>query len=216
MNLEINSHIFSAPFTCCISGSSQSGKTTLLIEILLKNKLLIFPPPDRIVYFYAREQPAFDKIRSIPNLELVEGMPDADMFDSGKNNLIILDDMMDKCETDKSITDIFCVDCHHKNISTFLIKQSLFTKNKFSRIISLNCNYMIIFSNPRDRSQILYLARQVFPTNSKFMIESFEEATSVQHGYLFLDLTQATNNNLRVQSNILDNAKRIIYVPKKQ
>lgn len=213
MNLEIESYVFKAPFTCMIAGPSQSGKTTLLIEILINSQVLISPPPDRIVYYYSRSQPAFEKLKDY-NIEFVEGMPDPDIFDSDKNNLIILDDLMDKCASDKSILNLFTVDAHHKNISTFFISQNLFSQGKYSRTISLNCNYMLIFSNPRDRSQILYLARQVYPTNSNFLIESFEDCTQINHGYLFLDLTQSAHNNLRVQGNILSE-KRVVYVEKK-
>lgn len=215
MNWEIDAFIFKAPFTCLIAGPSQSGKTTLLGQILVENIRLIYPPPDRIVYFYSRAQPAFDELKKKVDIEFVEGLPDADMFDSSLNNLIILDDLMDKAVADKSVLNIFTVDAHHKNISTFLISQNLFVQGKYARTISLNANYMIIFNSPRDRSQILFLARQMFPTNPNFLIECFEESTKVKHGYLFVDLTQSIKNDFRVQTDVLNNEQRIIYVEKK-
>jgi hypothetical protein len=197
-----------------LSGASQSGKTSILIEILLNNVALIDPPPHRIVYCYSRDQPAFEKLKNLNNLEFHEGLIDIDSFDPNVNNLLILDDLLEKCESDKSILNLFMVDSHHANVSTFIITQSLFSKGKNWRSISLNCNYMIIFSNPRDRSQIFHLARQVFPSNPNFLLESFEDCTSLKHGYLFLDLTQGANNNMRVQGNVLSN-QRVVYVEKK-
>jgi hypothetical protein len=215
MNLEIEPHVFKAPFRSIIGGPSMSGKSRLLIDILKANKKYIYPPPDRIVYCYSRPQSAFTELAEL-NIELVEGIPEIDQFDPAINNLIILDDLMTECASNVTILNLFTVDSHHKNISTFLISQNLFAQGKHSRTISLNCNYMIVFDNPRDRSQILYLARQMYPTNSQYLIECFEDATSKTHGYLFIDLTQSTNNNLRIQSNILDNENRIVYVQKKK
>jgi hypothetical protein len=188
----------------------MAGKSFLLIELLKANKKYIYPPPDRIVYCYSRTQSAFKQLAEL-NIEFVEGIPDLDQFDPSVNNLIILDDLMDQCESNVSILNLFTVDSHHKNISTFLVSHNLFSQGKHSRTISLNCNYLIVFSNPRDRSQIQYLARQMYPTNSRYLIESFEDATNKTHGYLFIDLTQSTNNLLRIQSNILDNQQRIVY-----
>jgi hypothetical protein len=212
MNLAIDNFVFKSAFRCLISGPSQAGKTQLLIKILLENDQLIDPKPDRIVYCYSREQPVFEKLKNL-NIEFHKGLIDFDSFDPQKNNLLILDDLMEKCESDRSVLNLFMVDSHHANLSVFIISQSLFSKGKYWRSISLNCSYMIIFNNPRDRSQIFHLARQVFPSNPNFLLECFEDSTASKHGYLFLDLTQATDNNMRVQGNILSN--RIIYVEKK-
>ena len=103
---------------------------------------------------------------------------------------------------------------HHKNTSVFFISQNIFSKGKFARDISLNTNYLIIFLNSRDQLQFQVLARQIFPTNTKFLIESFEDATKKPHGYLFLDLKQTTEFKNRIQSGILPNQLRVIYTQK--
>jgi hypothetical protein len=209
----VDQTVFKGPFTCMIAGPTQSGKTSLLSKVLSNLVHLIQPNPTRIVYCYSRPQEAF---KSMSGIEFNEGLPNLDEFDPKENNLIILDDLMDQCEKDKSILNLFTVDSHHKNISTFLITQNLFSKGKYSRTISLNCHYMIIFNNPRDRSQIYFLARQMFPTCPNFLVECYEDATeSKKFGYLFLDMTQTTSNKNRVQTNILPDESRIIYQIKK-
>ena len=45
------------------------------------------------------------------------------------------------------------------------------------RTISLNAHYLILFKNPRDASQINHLAKQMYPTKSKFMVEAYRDAT---------------------------------------
>ncbi len=190
-----------------LAGPTQSGKTSLLIKILTYANEMITPMPDRIVYCYSQplEVP-------VPGVELHQGLPDMDMFDANKNNILILDDLMEQCESNVDVQRVFTVDAHHKNVSTFLLTQNLYSRGKCARTISLNCNYMIIFNNPRDRLQIRNLSRQMYPGNAKFLVECYEDATeSRDHGYLFLDLTQKTKQKHRVQTNILPGETRIVY-----
>ena len=213
---SIANHQFKHPFACLIAGPSQSGKSTLLSRILENNDSLITPSPTKIVYCYARWSDAFNKLRVIsPPIEFQEGLPDIDRFDSQQNNLLILDDLMTQVEKDKSMLELFTTDSHHANISVFLITQNLFSQGKYARTISLNCQYMFILNNPRDKAQIYNLARQMYPTNSQFLIECYEDATPKKYGYLFLVLTQTADNRFRVQTGITPNEQRIIYEAKK-
>jgi hypothetical protein len=66
-------------------------------------------------------------------------------------------------------------------------------------------------NNPRDRGQIYNFSRQMYPTNSKFLVECYEDATSKKFGYLFIDMSQNTANEFRVQTGITPNEQRIIY-----
>ncbi len=213
MNPEVlDSVVFRAPATVLLAGPTMSGKSHLMVEILNNIKSMMSPPPDRIVYCYKRLQELFS---SIPGLELNEGLPDIDSFDPTRNNMVILDDLMDDCDSNPEIQRLFTVDAHHKNISTFLITQNLFSKGKCARTISLNSNYMVIFNNPRDRAQIQHLSRQIFPSNPRFLNECYTDACeSKDYGYLFLDLTQKTKQRHRVQTNIIPGETRIIYQSK--
>ena len=215
MNL-VNDKIFLHPFTCLIAGPTQSGKTTLLKKILEYNQILIDPPPARVIYCYSRWQENFELLKlSVSNIEFKSGLIDIDEISKQQNNLIILDDLMTDCEKDESILNLFTIDSHHKNISVILISQNLFSHGKYSRTISLNCQYLIILNNPRDKSQIFYLARQMYPTNPNFLIECYNDATeNKEYGYLFIDLKQSTQKDFRIQSGITMDEQRIIYKQK--
>ena len=201
------SEVFIHPFTCIIAGPSGSGKTKLLFKILQKANEVISPSPQRIIYCYSIRQKIFDKY---PNIEFKEGCLDIDDVDENVNNLIIFDDLMEEVNNDKSIQNLFTKGSHHKNTSVFLITQNLFAKGKFSRTINLNSHYSIIFDNPRDRSQISHLARQMYPNNSKFLVESYMDAIKTPHGYLFIDNKQGTPEEIRVQTKITNDI-RIVY-----
>ena len=204
---------FEHPFTCLVSGPTGSGKTWLISKILQNSLFMINPIPKRIVYCYTRFQPKFDELKAkIPSIEFNEGLPDIDNFDQDSENLVILDDLMHLCEKDPSILNLVTVDSHHKNISVFCLTQNLFSKGKYSRTISLNSQYLILLNNPRDHAQIYHLARQVYPTMPKFMIEAYEDAVKVKYGYLLLDFKQ--ESIYRVQTGILPHDSRIINQPK--
>jgi hypothetical protein len=118
-------------------------------------------------------------------------------------------------ETNESVTQIFTKGSHHRNLSVVYLTQNLFHSSRHNRTINLNTHYLILFKNPRDVTQISYLARQMYPTNPKFLIESFQDATSKAYGYLFIDLKPETEETLRVRANIFDDDDaNYAYVPK--
>jgi hypothetical protein len=94
------------------------------------------------------------------------------------------------------------------------LTQNIFSKGKYSRDLSLNSNYIINFKNPRDQLQMQVLARQIFGNKSKYLMESYDDATKKPYGYIFLDLRQDTELRNRVQTGILPFQKRIIYTRK--
>jgi len=210
---EISETIFIHPFTCLIAGPTSSGKTTIIEKILDQNVDLIKPEINRIIYCYSKWQGGYDILKEkIKAIEFFEGIYDIDSIDHNANNLLILDDLTHLCEKDESILNLFTTDSHHKNISVFLLTQNLFSKGKHFRTISLNSQYIILMNNPRDRLQISSLARQMFPKKTHFFIEAYQDATSLyKFGYLFIDLTQATNQLNRVQTGILKHQQRFIY-----
>lgn len=55
--------------------------------------------------------------------------------------------------------------------------------------ISQNCDYFIVFKNPRHSSEIRTLAQQITP-GSLFLIKIYIEATKDPFSYLFINLTQ--------------------------
>ena len=68
--------------------------------------------------------------------------------------------------------------------------QNFFPKHKESRTISLNAQYMVLFKNQRDASQLTHLAKQIYLGRVNFVQEAFKDATNVLYGYLLVDLKQ--------------------------
>lgn len=175
---------------------------------------------DRILLYYGEWQEAYRQLRpggSERAIEFQEGLPlSADYSrDNDKKKLLILDDLMRESSSDV-ILDLFTKGSHHKNISVIFITQNIFHQGKAQRDISLNSKYIVLFKNPRDRAQIMHLARQVYPEDAKFVREAYLDATRDGHSYLFLDLSQNTPDEYRFRTCIFPtDEKHYAYVPKK-
>lgn len=211
----VDTEVFIHPFTCIISGPTQSGKSTFVEKVLINKSILINPEPEKIYFCYSLWQPIYDKLKSfVSNIVFFKGILNIEELNYKENKLIILDDLLSESEEDSNILKLFHIDSHHKNISVFLITQNLFSQGKFFRSISLNSHYLVIFKNPRDKSQINTLARQMYPSknSAQFLIDSFEDAVeNKKNSYLFIDLKQNTLEKNRVQTGILPGEDRVIY-----
>ena len=91
------------------------------------------------------------------------------------------------------------------------ITQNFFHQGGQHRTRNLNVQYLVLFKNPRDQTVVDFVARQAFPFNRKFLIESFNDATKVPHGYLFLDFTQACPDDLRVRTDFFNEKGMYVY-----
>lgn len=202
---------FAHPFTCVVSGPTQAGKTELVKNILIHIDKMLYPVPTRIVWYYSESQPKLEL--ELPHVEFRNELPSMDDFDGVEPTVVVIDDFMS--ETNTQITKLFSKGSHHKNLSIFFLVQNFYHHNKEMRSITLNAQYIIAFRNPRDRSQILFLSRQMFPGNSKFLVDSFNDATSLPHGYLVIDLKQRSPEHLRIRTNILPHQDTIVYTDKK-
>ena len=54
----------------------------------------------------------------------------------------------------------------------------------------------------------------MYPGNSQFLIEAFQDATKQAHGYLLIDLKPSTEDKLRVRTGLLPSDKIVVYVQK--
>ena len=121
---------------------------------------------------------------------------------------------MTQCHSDERLTRLFSVGSHHKNLSIIFIIHNLFHYGKEMRTVSLNSHYIILFKNPRDRLQISTLARQMYPGQSQFLVEAFQDATKEAYGYIIIDLKPTTTDKLRIRSGILPTDRQLVYVHK--
>lgn len=209
------------PFTAIISGPSGCGKSTFVRRFLSHADRMCTVKFARILLYYGEWQEAYRELGA--NIEFHEGLPQSSDFSHDPQNakLVIVDDLMREAAASSSaggaIVDLFTKGSHHRNLSVMFLTQNLFHQGPGQRSISLNATYILVFKNPRDRSQVYHLARQVYPEEPRVLQEAFfDSTTNTPHGYLLLDLKQSTPENCRLRSCIFpDDPHHYVYVSKR-
>ena len=195
------------PSTCLISGPTGSGKTYFVKKLI--DYEMFDPMPPTIVYCYGSYQLLFQSMR---NVQFEDGLPPS--IGSLRNALVIIDDLMCELANNSQLSRLFTKGSHHRNLSVIFITQNLFHQGKEMRNIHLNSHYMVLFKNPRDKSQIMHLAKQMYPGKSKSFQQAFLDATLPEFGYLFIDLRPETNDVCRLRTHIFDADKCVIHEPR--
>ena len=125
---------------------------------------------------------------------------------------MVFDDMMMQCASNELITQAFTQKRHHQNLSVMLILQNFYCQEKVIRNVHLNTGYVVLFRNPRDKSQFSNLARQLGPKHSKALVDTYVDTTSRPYSYLLVDLKPLTPDALCYRSNALHLGRQTVYV----
>jgi hypothetical protein len=216
---------FKNPCAFILAGGSQSGKTTLTLNIL-RNANYLFETPEctqNILFFYNEWQSAYESISTEENfkkkLHFINKLPTVDFvkektlaFKGRGGSIVVIDDFQNRLNND--IATIFQNVCHHYDVTVFLLVQNIFPPVKAFRDISLNAQYIVLFKNARDGSQIVNFLKQFAPGNSKGLGDLFREVTESTYSYMLFDVHPTTPKKLRIRSHILPSEGTTrVYVP---
>ena len=70
----------------------------------------------------------------------------------------------------------------------------------------------MVFRNGRDALQFRTMAYQIFPSDGKWLVDSFTDAMYTPYGYLVLDHHLATSEDQTVVTNILPGDQLTYYI----
>ena len=192
----------------CVVGPSHSGKTTFVLD-LLENRNEVFDcVPNRVIWCFGIYQMDLNASLQRKGYQHHSGI--VNVSEIRANDIVVLDDLLNESKNSNEVTAMFTRAAHHKPCFIIFIMQNLFPPGKESRTRSLNTHFYVLFKNPRDKSQIEFLSRQVSPRNSKAIVQIFESATEKPHSYLFIDFTQECPDEYRFRSNLFEKPM-IIY-----
>lgn len=201
---------FRHPFTATIAGPTGAGKTVFMLEVIKHRNVLIHPNVEKVYWCYGEWQKGYESLASSHGIEFIEGLPSESLLQEKCRKLFVIDDLMH--EAGQEIEKIYVKQSHHTDSSCVCLVQNIFQKNL--RTCTLNSHYLVVFKNPRDKTQVNHLARQMYPGNVKFLQMAYSDATSEPHGYLLLDLRQETDESARVRTHILPGERQYVYFPK--
>jgi len=204
------------PFCAIASGASGSGKSTAIANLIERRNEIISHKIDNIMYVYSEWQPLFYRLQaSVPTIKFTTEVKD--ILDIGRGpSLVIIDDKMDsisKGEEHEIVTNYFTKLSHHRSASVILVVQNPFQKSL--RTCNINSHYLLLCDQPRDRSVVSTLARQIFPGKSQFLVEAFNKAVvDREYGMLFLDL-HPRNKTFKclARSNIFPDPDCLVFLP---
>ena len=126
---------------------------------------------------------------------------------NGEPMMIIFDDLINS-DSLIELSNMFVVDGRHMKFSMVFISQKLFVNNEHYRQISLNCDYYIIFKNPRNALEIRNLASQMTPGNMD-LVSYYMMATKQPFSYLYINLTQKCEYQVKYLSHLFNEAHTI-------
>jgi len=205
--------LFKHPFTAIVSGPTKAGKTVWVRNLIINAEDMVSPPPIEVYYCYSEWQPLYQELAS-KGVHMIEGLPDMNALKSTSNipRLLILDDLMQEMKNEKKLVQLFTRGSHHWNLSIMHIVQNLFYDGL--RTSRVNAQYLILMKNPSDQLQASTLAKQLFPGNTRYFMEAYKDATSESFGYLLIDLSQDTEENMRLRTNVFPGQLSVVYIPK--
>ena len=214
-------HFRMYPFPGCttisVSGTTSSGKSTFVYN-LLKHKAVMFESnPDKVLYCHSGiHQPLFDLMEeTLPSIQFHTGLPSENLLEeyshSPNCNIVVLDDLMDSVSSDKEMEKLFVLGAHHRRLIVIYINQNVYCKGSKSRTISLNTHFMVLMKNPRGLSQIICLSRQVFPGKSNLLVDAYEDCMKTPYSYLVVDLSPQASEEERLRSRIFPGEDTLVY-----
>ena len=204
-----------------ICGRSGSGKTTFIASLLENIGELVkndYGREIQILYCYSAQQPLFEEMNGkLDNLTFHKGIPSEETIDNltqpqKRHLIIVIDDLMRDVVASNIIFDFFTVKAHHLGCTIIYVSHNLYQQGKFSRAITLNASYIVLFQNPRWADQIQTLSRQIFPGHRDAVVQAYNLAMKVKpYSYLMLDMTANIPDELRMRTCILPGEMTRIY-----
>lgn len=202
---------FPIPSGVVVSGPSCSGKTELVLRLLNHAEEVFTPSPAAIAWCYGEFGDHIAQMQGRPGWVLHEGSP-SDAFLKGlpRPFVLVLDDLMGEIEP-KRLADLFTKKAHHQNFSVWMLAQNLF--DRVMRVPRTNAQFLILLRAPNDMLSVRNLAQQLFPRQSPFFINAYQQACAEPYGYLLVNMHASSPDILRLRTNILPGDEHIVFAP---
>ena len=194
-------------FKLFLVGPSACGKSVFIQNLLQNIPIVAKENPSKIIYVYKVWQPLFQdmNLQGLVHIFIKDNenlLEKLKMETIGETCLIVFDDLINSKNLDE-ISNLFVVDGRHSNYSMIFTSQRMFVNNEYFRQISNNCDYFVVFKNPRNYSEIRTLAQQLTPINLE-LLEIYTKATTEPYSYLFINLTQECDERIKFLSHLFD------------
>ena len=209
----------STPISCLVAGPTMSGKSRFIYK-LLQNQAHIFDKQFvKIYYCYAIDQPLFmDMKKNMPKIVFYQGIPDMTLITSWSKEgsvMLVFDDFQEQISNSKEASDLLLAGTHHLGVSSIIVYQNLYPKNKYARNIALNTQVYLMLKNRRNMDQLSTFGRQILPGKcpafNAICVDAFDK-----YGYLMVVTDpRLQHTDLMLRTNIFpEDGPTIVYTCK--
>lgn len=171
------------PCAISISGSSRSGKSSLIVK-LIKNRSLIFDASfDRIIYCQAEtlnhhNNKTYEDLKeSFNHIEICTGLPDITQLQLNADPLsykcLILDDLMSTLLKSEQMVDVFTVMVSHSRLVLIYSIHNSFYQTKYAKTMQRNTDVRFLFFNRLEQTELRILSCQL-GKKSNFLFDCFK------------------------------------------
>jgi len=197
INPNYDLHKMKIPARILIVGSSGSGKTQTLMNIIkifnntFMNIVICTKNADEPLYNWLKTKIKIDQLQIF---EGIENIPDLDSFNKKENNLIVFDDLI--LDDLKKISGYF-IRARKLNISCIFISQSYYSQNKDFKIIRRNINYLIIKKVSSVKELNLISREYSISLDKNQFIKLYDDITSKFESFLMIDCDASDDKKFR-------------------
>ena len=190
-NPNFKIHGIKVPFRMLIIGSSGSGKTSTLLNLIkvMSNTFtricVITKDKQEPLYQYLHHVTGGDKGSvTIENFD-EKGLPDLKEFHSENNSLIVLDDLVNESAKKQQPISEYFIRARKKGVSLVYISQSFYS---IPKLIRNNVNYIILKQVSSQKNLTMILKDFSLGITREQAMELYKDATKDFTSFLLLDL----------------------------
>jgi len=179
-----NDPCFDVPSRMGIYGPSQSGKSTLILQLLKHRETVYAQKFDKFFYCLPQNKAEsrtkfISKLKEeCPEIRLCEGFPDLDenyMKNEDEAKLVIFDDLSASLINDKDFYELLTQDSHHFNITVIYTSQNFFEKSKeHGNGLAKQISIKIVFNDKSDKSVLKSIGRKSF-NDPNYLVKAMSE-----------------------------------------
>ena len=149
-----------------LQGSSASGKTQMMREILRQKGDLFFESVTRVIFVYEHWQELYDEmLKDDPDIIFTKDIPNTETlyeYTKGhRHSLLCLDDKQMEVGESANVATIFTRLSHHFKISCFCLMQGATLKGRHASDVLRNAHYNIVFKSGKEAHLLRALGAQM-------------------------------------------------------
>lgn len=214
---------FPTPGTHYVAGSTGCGKSQYVGKLIHYRDQMFNESPSGVFYAYTEwQEDLFGRLQKQENVVFHEGLPNLQTIRGwsesvgGRHILLVLDDLQQAVTSSPDMVHLFSAMSHHLNISPILVTQNLFPRGRCARDLSLNCHFLALFDNKRDRLQLSTLGRQLYPGENRFFMSCYNDAVGkAPYSFLLVDMHPSTPREYMLRGGIFPDELTVVYQAKK-